>query len=171
MKQIPSPNFNERAHGIAPAYIILHYTDMQDAASAIARLCDPLAEVSAHYVIDEDGRMTAEAGPYAGLDRFEARKRVLADLERLDLLEKTEAYAIAITEESSNTDRFCAAAVCFRSSQCRRISCAEGRLRGGIFAALRRNAFHSLRSPATLSGGAFTTSATCAAVCSSPSKS
>ncbi|MGD0436323.1 MAG: valine--tRNA ligase [Bryobacteraceae bacterium] len=49
-------------------------------------------------VIDEDGRMTAEAGPYAGLDRFEARKRVLADLERLDLLEKTEPYAIAISK-------------------------------------------------------------------------
>ena len=32
-------------------------------------------------VIDEHGRMTAAAGPYAGLDRFEARKRVVADLE------------------------------------------------------------------------------------------
>jgi valyl-tRNA synthetase len=32
-------------------------------------------------VIDENGRMTAEAGPYAGLDRFEARRRVVQDLE------------------------------------------------------------------------------------------
>ena len=32
-------------------------------------------------VIDENGDMTAAAGPYAGLDRFEARKRVVADLE------------------------------------------------------------------------------------------
>ena len=30
--------------------------------------------------------MTAAAGPYAGLDRFEARKRVVADLEKLGLL-------------------------------------------------------------------------------------
>ena len=32
-------------------------------------------------VIDETAKMTAAAGPYAGLDRFEARKRVVADLE------------------------------------------------------------------------------------------
>src|SRR5436190_14444968 len=33
-------------------------------------------------VIDEHGRTTAAAGPYAGLDRFEARRRVVADLEK-----------------------------------------------------------------------------------------
>src|SRR5262250_2139719 len=32
-------------------------------------------------VIDEHAKMTANTGPYAGLDRFEARKRVVADLE------------------------------------------------------------------------------------------
>ncbi len=47
-------------------------------------------------VIGEDGRMTAEAGRYAGLDRFEARRRVVADLEDLGLLEKIEPYALAI---------------------------------------------------------------------------
>ena len=36
--------------------------------------------------------MTAEAGPYAGLDRFEARKRVVADLEAHGLIEKIEDY-------------------------------------------------------------------------------
>jgi len=43
--------------------IVLHYTGMQDAASAIARLTDPEAKVSAHYLIAEDGqivRMVAE---------------------------------------------------------------------------------------------------------------
>ena len=47
-------------------------------------------------VIDENGRMTAEAGPYAGLDRFEARRRVVEDLERLSLLEKIEPYTLAV---------------------------------------------------------------------------
>ena len=42
--------------------------------------------------------MTAEAGPYAGLDRFEARKRVVADLEKLGLLEKVEPYALALSK-------------------------------------------------------------------------
>jgi valyl-tRNA synthetase len=37
-------------------------------------------------VIGPDGKMSAEAGPYAGLDRFEARERVLADLGARGLL-------------------------------------------------------------------------------------
>lgn len=50
-----SPNFDERARPIS--MIVLHYTGMQDADSAIARLRDPEAEnrVSAHYVVAEDG--------------------------------------------------------------------------------------------------------------------
>ncbi|MCC6862302.1 MAG: valine--tRNA ligase [Bryobacterales bacterium] len=47
-------------------------------------------------VIDETGRMTAEAGPYAGLDRFEARRLVLADLERLGLIDKIEPYELNV---------------------------------------------------------------------------
>ena len=45
-------------------------------------------------VIDVHGNMTAAAGPYAGLDRFEARKRVLADLEKSGALVKTEPYKL-----------------------------------------------------------------------------
>ena len=55
MKQIPSPNFNARAAEIPLAYIVLHYTGMKDAASALARLCDPASQVSAHYLIGEEG--------------------------------------------------------------------------------------------------------------------
>ena len=47
-------------------------------------------------VIGETGTMTAEAGPYAGLDRFEARRRVVADLEQLGLLEKIEPYTVSL---------------------------------------------------------------------------
>ena len=42
-------------------------------------------------VMDETGTMTAAAGAYAGLDRFEARKRILADLEAQGLLVKSGA--------------------------------------------------------------------------------
>jgi valyl-tRNA synthetase len=49
-------------------------------------------------VIGEDARMTAAAGVYASLDRFEARKRVLADLEKLGLIEKIEPYPLAISK-------------------------------------------------------------------------
>jgi valyl-tRNA synthetase len=49
-------------------------------------------------VIGEDARMTTEAGPYAGLDRFEARKRIVADLEKQGLLEKVEPYSLALSK-------------------------------------------------------------------------
>lgn len=51
----PSPNFDDRT--LPVSMIVLHYTGMQDAASAIERLCDPEAKVSAHYLIAEDGRI------------------------------------------------------------------------------------------------------------------
>ncbi len=57
MLQTPSPNFNERADGQDPSMIVMHYTGMQSAQEAIDRLCDPDAEVSAHFVVEEDGTM------------------------------------------------------------------------------------------------------------------
>ncbi len=47
-------------------------------------------------VIGEDGCMTDDAGPYAGLDRFEARKKIVADLTDLGLLEKIEQHSHAV---------------------------------------------------------------------------
>jgi len=37
--------------------IVLHYTGMPSGAEALARMRDPLAKVSAHYLIEEDGRV------------------------------------------------------------------------------------------------------------------
>ncbi len=51
--ETPSPNFNERQ--LPVTMIVLHYTGMESAEAALARLTDPAAEVSAHYLIDEDG--------------------------------------------------------------------------------------------------------------------
>jgi N-acetylmuramoyl-L-alanine amidase len=42
-----------------PDMIVLHYTAMPTAAEAVARLCDPATEVSAHYLIDEAGAVAA----------------------------------------------------------------------------------------------------------------
>ena len=47
-------------------------------------------------VIDERGKMTKKAGNYAGLDRFEARKKVLEDLKKQGLLEKEEDYQLVL---------------------------------------------------------------------------
>ena len=35
--------------------VVIHFTGMESGAAALERLCDPSAEVSAHYLIDEDG--------------------------------------------------------------------------------------------------------------------
>ena len=47
-------------------------------------------------IMDEDGKMTPEAGPYAGLERFEARKRVVADLEAQGFLARVEDYEVML---------------------------------------------------------------------------
>ena len=54
----PSPNQDDRG-GAAVDMLVLHYTGMQTAEAALARLCDPAARVSAHYAIDEDGTVYA----------------------------------------------------------------------------------------------------------------
>ncbi len=43
-------------------------------------------------IMDDDGRINHQGGAYAGLDRFQARERVLADLEAQGLLAKQEEY-------------------------------------------------------------------------------
>jgi len=74
----PSPNYGPRRDGLRPHMVVLHYTAMGCAQEALDRLCDPGAEVSAHYLIDRCGtcyQMVAEdmrawhagAGAWAGL--------------------------------------------------------------------------------------------------------
>jgi len=60
----PSPNHDPRRDGVQVDLLILHYTGMKTAAEALDRLCEPAAQVSAHYLIDEDGtvwRLVPEA--------------------------------------------------------------------------------------------------------------
>ena len=52
-----SPNQDERPPGAAVDVLLLHYTGMRSAGEAIARLRDPAARVSSHYVVEEDGRV------------------------------------------------------------------------------------------------------------------
>src|SRR5207302_8817753 len=47
-------------------------------------------------VIGFDARMTAEAGKYAGLDRFECRRRIVEDMRALGLIERVEPYRHAV---------------------------------------------------------------------------
>ena len=49
-----SPNHGDRRGRTVDA-LVLHYTGMASAGAALARLCDPKAEVSSHYLVDEAG--------------------------------------------------------------------------------------------------------------------
>lgn len=79
----PSPNHGERRGG-RPDMLLLHYTGMSDGAHALARLRDPAAEVSCHYLVHEDGRVSqlvaedrrawhAGVGSWAGDDDVNSR--------------------------------------------------------------------------------------------------
>jgi len=47
-------------------------------------------------VIGFDGKMTSAAGRYAGLDRFECRRRIVEDMQALGLIERVEPYRHAV---------------------------------------------------------------------------
>jgi len=55
IRELPSPNQDERPAGTPIDMLILHYTGMRSAQEAIDRLRDRAARVSSHYVVDEDG--------------------------------------------------------------------------------------------------------------------
>src|SRR5690349_20258408 len=72
-----------------------------------------LAEID---VMTDDGHMNARAGAYAGMDRFEARKKIVEDLKALGLLEKITEHTNAvglcersktIVEPRASTQWFC----------------------------------------------------------------
>ena len=52
-RETPSPNWNERR--LPVSRVVLHYTGMRKGEEALERMLDPAAEVSAHYMIEEDG--------------------------------------------------------------------------------------------------------------------
>ena len=80
----PSPNFGPRRDGLRPEIVVIHYTAMASVEAALERLCDPEAEVSAHYLIDRVGAVTqlvdeahrawhAGAGEWRGLQDINSR--------------------------------------------------------------------------------------------------
>ncbi len=80
----PDPEFGSGAVKITPAHDANDYTVGQR-----HKLPMPV-------VIDESGKINENGGPYAGLDRNEARKRIVADLEELGLLEDVKDHEIPI---------------------------------------------------------------------------
>ena len=78
-RELPSPNWDERALPVTMA--VLHYTEMESAEASLARLTDPEAKVSAHYLIGEDGEVVRlvpedKRAWHAGASYWRGRKDV-----------------------------------------------------------------------------------------------
>ena len=82
--QHPSPNCGPRRDGLSPCLVVIHFTAMQTTQAALERLCDPAAEVSAHYLISGTGEIIqmvdeaarawhAGAGEWRGLRDINSR--------------------------------------------------------------------------------------------------
>ncbi|MCO6419402.1 N-acetylmuramoyl-L-alanine amidase [Siccirubricoccus sp. KC 17139] len=55
----PSPNHDARPPGTPIDVLVLHYTGMRSGPEALGRLRDPAAQVSSHYLVEEDGTVFA----------------------------------------------------------------------------------------------------------------
>ena len=83
IRELISPNCDERPTGGAVDMLVIHYTGMTSADGALARLSDPTAQVSAHYLIDESGgicRLVPEAKRawHAGISCWRGRSDINA---------------------------------------------------------------------------------------------
>ncbi len=81
--QFVDPEFGTGAVKVTPAH------DPNDFAMGLRHNLERIA------VIDERAHMTADAGPYHGQDRFEARANVLRDLESQSLIEKVQEHVLS----------------------------------------------------------------------------
>ncbi len=72
------PEFGSGAIGVTPAHSQIDFAWAEKYGLEVKK------------IIDEDGKMTAEAGPYAGLSVEECRQEFIADLEKAGLLVKVE---------------------------------------------------------------------------------
>src|SRR5579862_6327188 len=80
----PDPAFGSGAVKITPAH------DPNDYQVGVRH------NLAMPVLLDERAKITEEGGVYAGLDRYEARKRIVADLEEQGLLEKIDDHDIPI---------------------------------------------------------------------------
>ena len=87
--EAPSPNFDART--APPSMVVLHYTGMPTGTAALDRLRDPEAKVSAHYLVEEDGRVfrlvTEERRAWhAGVSFWRGRQNVNGDSLGIELV-------------------------------------------------------------------------------------
>lgn len=58
-----SKNYDERPEGVPIKHLMFHYTDLPTAQDALAHMLEPAQKVSAHYLIDEEGKIYELVAP------------------------------------------------------------------------------------------------------------
>ena len=79
----PSPNFDARETGVSVDMLVMHYTGMLSGKEALSRLTDVEYQVSAHYMIEEDGRVfglvdEADRAWHAGVSYWRGHRNINA---------------------------------------------------------------------------------------------
>ena len=79
----PSPNFDARETGVSVDMLVMHYTGMLSGKEALSRLTDVECQVSAHYMIEEDGRVfglvdEADRAWHAGVSYWRGHRNINA---------------------------------------------------------------------------------------------
>lgn len=97
IRHTPSPNHDSRPPGTRIDGLVLHYTGMQSGQAALARLCDPQAEVSAHYLLEEDGTLyqlvaEAERAWHAGQSFWRGRAGLNANTIGIEIVNPGHAF-------------------------------------------------------------------------------
>ncbi len=93
----PSPNFDRRPALVPIDMLVFHYTGMVGGQAALDRLCDAASQVSAHYLIDEDGTCYAlvaegERAWHAGRSAWRGRTDVNARSIGIELVNPGHAF-------------------------------------------------------------------------------
>ena len=98
MKNFYSPNFNKKKRLIGSIkLVIIHYTGMQSERESIKRLCNPLFKVSAHYLINQSGKIfklveDEQIAWHAGKSRWKKYNNLNKDSIGIELVNKGHQY-------------------------------------------------------------------------------
>jgi len=93
----PSPNFDAREPDVPVDILVLHYTGMSSGEAALARLTDIEHQVSAHYIVEEDGRVyqlvdEAHRAWHAGVSYWRGHRNINARSVGIELVNPGHEY-------------------------------------------------------------------------------
>ena len=101
MKNFYSLNFNKKKRLISSIKLaIIHYTGMQSERESIRRLCNPLSKVSAHYLINQNGKIfklveERRIAWHAGKSRWKKYNNLNKNSIGIELVNKGHQYGYA----------------------------------------------------------------------------